>query len=80
MCPAHTGTHKRIHVPLHTQAQEQVGRRLCGICRKGLTSPLAVSLLPALPLILVKSNLLLHLEKESDSRAELWHFCRCLYS
>ena len=65
MCPLLTGMHKCIHMPWHTQAQEQVGRRLCGICRKGLTSPLAVSLLPALPLILVKSSLLLHLEKES---------------
>ena len=65
MCPVLTGMHKCIHMPWHTQAQEQVGRRLCGICRKGLTSPLAVSLLPALLLILVKSSLLLHLEKES---------------
>ena len=80
MRPMHTGMHKRIHMPLHTQAQEQVDRRLCGICRKGLTSPLTVSFLPALPLILVKSNLLSHLEKESNSRAELWHFCRYLAS
>lgn len=48
--------------------------------QEGLTSPLAVSLLPALPLILVRVNLLLHLEKEPDSRGcRLWQLQMSLF-